>query len=230
MPQRLSLDCVLHKIRDPREQDQLIYPLAGLLKLVLLGKLCGRVTLIAAWRMAKRLPSAALTQLGFRGGKAPCLSTVTETLKQVDAAEIRLVFATAIRGFGLEEEEAVSIDGKALCGSGDDETPAVKLLAAFCARLQGVIGEVPVPDGSNEIQAMLDLLDAVDLEGMILTGDAAFTQKKICKKIVEKKADYVLTVKDNQKVLKARVKAATEAAEASLSPSGESRHRRREPV
>ncbi len=93
-----------------------------------------------------------------------------------------------------------------------------------------MIGEVKVPEGSNEIQAMLDLLDAVDLEGMIITGDAAFTQKKICNKVVGKGADFVFTAKDNQKVLKARIKAATEAAEASLSPSGESRHRRREPV
>jgi predicted transposase YbfD/YdcC len=180
--------------------------------------------------MAKRLPSATLGQLGFRAGKVPCYTTITETLKQLDADEVRLVFATAIRGFGLEDEEAISIDGKALRGSGDDESPAVKLLAAFSNRLSGVIGEVPVPDGSNEIQAMMDLLDAVDLQGMILTGDAAFTQKKICDKIVEKKAEFVFTVKDNQPTLKARIKAATEAAEASLSPSGQSRHRRGNPV
>ena len=230
MQKRLSIGLILSKIRDPREQDQLIYPLPGLLKLVFLGKLCGRVTLIAAWRMAKRLPPATLQQLGFRGGKAPCLSTITETLKQLDADEVRLVFATAIRGFGMEDGEAIAVDGKALCGSGDDDSPALKLLAAFCTRLQGVIGEVKVPEGGNEITAMLDLLEKVDLEGMILTGDAAFTQKNICNKIVEKKADFVFTVKDNQQVLKARVKAATEAAEAALSPSGNTHDRRRESV
>ena len=143
MQTSLSIDTVFSKIRDPREQGQLVYPLAGLLKLVLLGKLYGRVTLISAWRMAKRLPSTALGQLGFKEGKAPCLSTVTETLKQVDADEVRLVLATAVRGFSCEDGEAVSVDGKALRGSGDDESPAVKLLAAFSHRLSGVIGEVP---------------------------------------------------------------------------------------
>jgi hypothetical protein len=226
----LSIDYTLSRISDPRIGNRLEHSLPSIFKLVLLGKLCGRVTLIAAWRLAKRLPSATLKQLGFKAGKAPCLSTVTETLKQVDADEVRLVLATAVRGFDCEDGEAVSVDGKTLCGSADDESPAVKLLAAFCARLQGVIGEVKVPDGSNEIQAMLDLLDAVDLEGMIITGDAAFTQKKICRKIIEKKADFVFTAKDNQKALKARIKAATEAAEASFSPSGESCHRRREPA
>jgi predicted transposase YbfD/YdcC len=226
----LRIDDTLSQISDPRIGNRLEHPLPGLLKLILLGKLCGRVTLKASWRMAKRLPARLLRRLGFSGGKAPCYTTITETLKQLDADDVRLVLATAVRAFGCEDEEAVSIDGKALCGSADDDAPAVKLLAAFCNRLQGVIGEVPVPGGGDEIQAMMDLLDAVDLEGMILTGDAAFTQKKICDKIAKKKADYVFTVKDNQKALKARVKAATEAAEASLSPSGESRHRRSEPV
>jgi hypothetical protein len=226
----LRIDDTLSQISDPRIGNRLTHPLPGLLKLILLGKMCGRVTLKASWRMAKRLPAQSLRRLGFIGGKAPCYTTITQTLKALDADDVRLVLATAVRAFGCEDEEAVSIDGKALCGSGDDESPAVKLLAAFCTRLHGVIGEVVVPDGSNEIQAMLDLLDAVDLEGMILTGDAAFAQKKICDRIARKKADYVFTVKDNQKALRARVKAATEAAEASFSPSGESHHGRREPV
>jgi len=225
----LSIDDVLSHIGDPRCIGQVDHPLSALLKLVLLGKLCGRVTLKSAWRLGRRLDAGTLRRLGFTG-LAPCYTTLTKLLPTLDAEELRLVFATAVRGFGLGAEEAVAVDGKALRGSSDDESPAVKLLAAFCSRLQGVIGEVPVPEGSNEIQAMMDLLDAVDLEGMVLTGDAAFTQRKICDKIVEKKADFVFTAKDNQKALKARVKAATEAAEASLSPSGKTRHRRREPV
>ena len=224
----LSIDYTLSQIYDPRLGSRLDHPLSSLLKLVLLGKMCGRVTMKEAWRMAKRMPSQTLKQLGFAAGKAPCYSTITETIKQLDADEVRLVFATAVRGFGLENEEAIAIDGKTLRGSGEDESPAVKLLAAFCHRLQGVIGEVQVGDDTNEITAMLDLLDRIDLEGMIITGDAAFTQKKICEKIVEKKADFVFTVKDNQPTLKARIKAATEAAEASISPSGNTRHRRRE--
>ena len=226
----LSIDYTLSQICDPRIGNRLEHSISSLLKLVLLGKLCGRVTCKASWRMAKRLPATTLKQLGFAGGKAPCYSTITETLKQLDADEVRLVFATAVRGFGMGDDEAIAVDGKALRGSSDDECAAVKLLAAFCTRLQGVIGEVPVPQGNNEITAMLDLLEKVDLEGMIITGDAAFTQKKICDKIVKKKADFVFTVKDNQKALKARVKAATDAVEASLSPSGTSRHKRRKPV
>lgn len=51
-----------------------------------------------------------------------------------------------------------------------------------------------------------------------MTYDAIFAQKNICNKIVEKKADFVFTVKDNQKSLKNIIAAATKVAEASLSP------------
>lgn len=228
MPPALSLDMLLNKITDPREQDQLRHPLPALLRLIILGKLCGRVTLKAAWRMAKRLSPELLVRLGFVQGKAPCYSTVTETFKQIDPHEIRLVFATAVRGFGLENDEIIAFDGKALRGTHEEEHQAMKLLSAFCSRLQGIIGEVEVPEKHNEITAMLDLLETMDLEGIIATGDAAFAQKNICDKIVAKKGDFVFTVKENQPTLKARIAAATGAFEASLSPSGAARNQRRE--
>jgi DDE_Tnp_1-associated len=99
-----TLNSVLEKIPDPREQDQLVHPLPGLMKLVLLGNLCGRVTLKAAWRLGKRLTREELGRLGLARG-ATCHTTVTETLKALDADEVRLVFATAVRGFGIEKAE-----------------------------------------------------------------------------------------------------------------------------
>lgn len=214
----LSIDAVLGRISDPRVCGQVEHALPALLKLILLGKLCGRVTLKSAWRMSRRLPKSVLKRLGFVDGRAPCYSTVTETFKALDADEVRLVLATAVRGLGLEDGDAVAIDGKVLRGSGHDEAAAVTLLAAFSTRLEGVIGEVQVGDDTNEITAMLDLLDQVDVAGLVLTGDAAFAQKKICRKINDKNADYVFTVKDNQKTLRKRIKATTNAAKASLSP------------
>jgi DDE_Tnp_1-associated/Transposase DDE domain len=224
MHMALGLDILLGKIRDPRQRGKVSHPLPALFKLVMLGKLCGRMTLKSSWRMGKRLPSSSLKRLGFRDGIAPCYTTLTELFKAVDADEVRLVLATSVRGLTLPEAEVIAVDGKTLCGSGDDTTVPVKLLAAFSARLQGIIGEVPVPQGNNEITALLDLLDKVDVAGMIVTGDAIFAQREICSKVVQKKADFVFTVKDNQKALRQRIQAATGTADAALSPSGCSKH------
>ena len=49
---------------------------------------------------------------------------------------------------------------------------------------------------SNEITAVPELLDLLDIENCILTADAMSCQKTIAAKIVEKHADYVLSVKE----------------------------------
>ena len=99
----------------------------------------------------------------------------------------------------------VAIDGKRLRGSATAQSPGVHLLAAFSATLQGVIGQLAVPPDANEITAALQLLKTLPLEGVIITGDAMFTQREICRVITEGGGDYFFTVKDNQPALKADV-------------------------
>ncbi len=54
----------------------------------------------------------------------------------------------------------------------------------------------------------MNLLEKIDLEGLIVTGDAMFCQKTITSLIVEKGGDYVLPVKKNQKDLNEEIKSA----------------------
>jgi predicted transposase YbfD/YdcC len=63
------------------------------------------------------------------------------------------------------------------------------------------LGQLKVDDKSNEIIAMPQLMDALDLKGTIITADAMNTQKATVKKAIEKQADYVLPVKGNQPTL-----------------------------
>lgn len=219
----LNIQQTFSKITDQRHASYVDHPLPALLTLVMLGKFCGKHTLKSTFRMARRLPKKILLRIGCKQGKAPAYTTFTKTMQALDANEVRLVFATAVRGFGLWQDEVVAVDGKALRGSGshEDGLLATRLLAAFSTRLQGVIGEVVVGENSNEITAMLDLLDKVDLSNMIITGDAIFTQKEICNKIVEKNADYVFTVKDNQARLRNKIERLINAAEAGFFPTNQ---------
>ena len=56
------------------------------------------------------------------------------------------------------------------------------------------------------------------LNGTLVSGDAAFTQKDFCQEIVERKGDYFLTVKDNQPTLRQAIQ---DAFNAPVSPSGD---------
>jgi predicted transposase YbfD/YdcC len=81
----------------------------------------------------------------------------------------------------------------------------VHLLAAFSASLQGVIGQLAVAPDGHEITAALQLLKTIPLAGVIVTGDAIFTQREICRVITDAGGDCFFTVKDNQPMLKADI-------------------------
>jgi len=98
----------------------------------------------------------------------------------------------------------VAIDGKTIrtnSTSGLERKPGkgkLHMVSAFAASNGISMGQVKVDDKSNEITAIPDLLEALDLTECIVTIDAMGCQKKIAKKIIEEKADYVLAVKANQ--------------------------------
>ncbi len=61
-----------------------------------------------------------------------------------------------------------------------------------------VLGEIAVPEKSNEITAVPKLLQSLEISGSIVTADAMSCQKEIVEKVREGKADYVIALKGNQ--------------------------------
>ena len=92
----------------------------------------------------------------------------------------------------------VAIDGKTICGSGNDKHKAYHVISAFVAENQLTLGEICVEEKTNEITTVPKLLDLIDVKGDIVTADAMSCQKKIVKKIIDKKADYTIGLKQNQ--------------------------------
>jgi hypothetical protein len=125
----------------------------------------------------------------------------------------------------------VAIDGKRLRGSATAASPGMHLLAAFSTGLEGVIGQLRVDPAANEITAALEMLKTLPLQGTIVTGDAIFTQKAICRAIVDGGGDYFSTVKANQPALKADIEQAfrpfspLNAVDASARPGTGGNHR-----
>jgi len=66
-------------------------------------------------------------------------------------------------------------------------------------------GQVKLPDGSNEITAVPEVLRRLNVDGCIVTVDALNCQKAIAAQILEQKADYALALKNNHKSLRAEV-------------------------
>jgi predicted transposase YbfD/YdcC len=104
--------------------------------------------------------------------------------------------------------ETIALDGKTSRGSSDIslDKKGVHMVSAWANENQMVLGQIKVNEKSNEITAIPELLELLDVSGCTVTIDAMGTQKEIAKKIIEKDADYVLGLKGNQETLHDDVK------------------------
>ena len=101
---------------------------------------------------------------------------------------------------GEKIKKIFALDGKTQRGNGNRNQKPNHIVSAvdekgFC------LGEKRVDEKTNEIKAIPDLLDALNVKGHIVTTDAMGTQTDIAKKIRKKGADYVLALKKNQGTL-----------------------------
>lgn len=101
------------------------------------------------------------------------------------------------------KKEVVSLDGKCIKGSKDSfhNQHTIYMVSAWVSENELVLGQLKVAEKSNEINAIPLLLDLLDIEGSIVSIDAIGTQTDIAEKIIGNKADYILSVKGNQKEL-----------------------------
>ena len=138
----------------------------------------------------------------------PSHDTFNRVFAALDPAEMEKGFATWVSSIArLTAGEVVAIDGKTLCGT--RETGKKKLVHMVSAWAEGnglVLAQRKVDEKSNEITAIPKLLDALELAGAVVTIDAMGCQREIATRIIEKKADYVLAVKDNQGLLAEQVR------------------------
>jgi len=99
--------------------------------------------------------------------------------------------------------EVVAIDGKTLRRTFDRARSlgALHLVSAWATANGLTLGQVAVDAKSNEITAIPQLIELLDLKDCVVTIDAAGCQKEIAAQIVAKEADYVLALKGNQPTL-----------------------------
>ncbi len=114
----------------------------------------------------------------------------------------------------VTEDRFLAIDGKTVRGSSDHETgrTAIHMVSAWATENQLSLGQVVVDEKSNEITAIPELLQLLEISGALVTIDAMGCQKEIAEQIREREADYLLAVKQNQPMLFEQVEGAISEA------------------
>ena len=143
----------------------------------------------------------------------PSADTFARVFARLDPAQMNACFERWIthlaRSLDSDGEAAstktIAIDGKTLRGSNKardstDQKP-LHLVSAWAQESRLVLGQVRCDEKSNEITAVPELLEMLDLGGSTVTLDAMGCQRDIAQKLHENKADYALALKDNHKTL-----------------------------
>jgi hypothetical protein len=219
-----SLAAALAAVPDPRRPngwrpDRPPLPLVGLLQTAVAAMLCGARSLyaVAQWgRERAEDDPAALVPLGLPPGRSPSVATLHRVFKALDVAAFERALGGWLAASGVDPDEALALDGKALRGIHGDAVPGVHLVAAFAQRAGAVLGEAASPGKGQELAAVKLVLGQVPLAGRLVTGDALLTQREVCDLVVAGEGDYLLPVDENQPALLA-------ACQAAFSPVGRGR-------
>ena len=134
----------------------------------------------------------------------PTEDTFARVFAALEPKELNRCFLGWVSAVHQWKAQTINIDGKCVRGSRDEPNgkSAIHIVSAW-ARESGLsLGQVKVDEKSNEITAIPELLELLDLKGSLVTIDAMGTQTKIAQKIIEGGADYVLALKGNQGTLK----------------------------
>jgi hypothetical protein len=198
-----TLWTALEGMPDRRTRKGRRYSLASMVMLSLAAMLSGANDLMAIYRWGRRLTPKGLAMLGIERGRAPCHATYHYVFRAIAAADLERALGTLVAGDGPLGH--VAIDGKRLRGSQHQLSPGVHMLQAFSTRLQAAVGSLSVAPDSAEAVAALKLLKTLPLEGVIVTGDAAFTYRRIIEAILAEGGQYFLFVKANQPELQAEL-------------------------
>jgi predicted transposase YbfD/YdcC len=197
-------------IEDEREPWRVLYPLSEMLLVVVCGTIaaCDDFDDIVGWgeHHLDFLRKFAPFHYGI-----PCERWLRILLNRIDPILFKRCFESWVAATWPDRPEFIAIDGKTARRTHDRRkgTKALHTLSAYATTARLVLAQRSVPEKTNEITAIPELLDdlaaAGQLKGALVTIDAMGCQVEIADKTVAHGADYLLALKGNQPTLEADV-------------------------
>ena len=195
---------------DPRHERNRRHLLVDVMTIAVCGVIvgCSGPTAIERWAKAKEEWLKQLLTLGHGIPSRDCIRRVLCALKP---EAFQTCFQSWVASLMSDDESirpTIAIDGKTLRRSHDDRRGLgpLHLVSAWASEHGLALGQVATEEKSNEITAIPELIDRIDVKGAVVTIDAMGCQKDIAQRIVDAKGDYVLAVKDNQPKLHEAIK------------------------
>ena len=133
----------------------------------------------------------------------PSNYTISHFFAALDHRHFNELFSSWSESISHKIKKQICVDGKTMRGtkSTSQGLKGLHIVNAWCTENKLCLGQIDVDSKSNEITAIPELLDLLDIKDTVISIDAMGCQKDIAKKIKDKQADYVLALKKNQNYL-----------------------------
>lgn len=185
-------------IEDKRDPYTIKHELIDILKLVMLAVLCGMDELDKIIDYGKN--KKEFLQREFDIKSIPSKSTLTRIFIMLDPKWLGLSIVGIVQSLIKEKYSQIMLDGKAIRTTDAIKTIEKMMNIVTAYTDTGIsLGQITVGDKTNEIPAVKELIDMLDVDGLIITADAMHCQRETAAKIVDNGGDYVLQLKANQK-------------------------------
>ena len=195
---------IFRALSDPRQQAKVDHRLTDMIVIALCAAICGSDSWADVERFARMKENWFRRFLKLENG-IPSHDTFGRVFARLDTDEFYDCLKQWVESLQLSlQDRAVHIDGKTVRRSFDKKagTAALQVVSAWSSELQLCLGQVAVEEGSNEITAVPQLLELLELTGAVVTLDAMHCQTRTARQIRKNDADYILVVKGNQPSLR----------------------------
>lgn len=197
-----QLISIFGSVEDPRSHINQLHDLQDILLIGIISVICGAETWKQMVEFAQSKEKFLRKHLKLKNG-IPSEDTINRVFSSIDSEQFEDCFIQWVNSISeVTNGQVIAIDGKTLRGSKSKGVKSsIHMVSAWANESNLVLGQVRVDEKSNEITAIPELLDKLMIKDNIITIDAMGTQTDIAKKIIERGADYILAVKENQKQL-----------------------------
>ena len=206
---------LLDKIPDFRDKKLIDYSLSNLLLISLILIMKGEFKSFSYASQYISVYKQDFIKMGLIiNDKVPSHDTLRRMFMLLDANSIKEIIINNLNSFltkilnnySSSKKELISIDGKEFKGSGRSINSKKKMnnknvLNVYNSSKEICIYSNSLDDKESKIKEAQEILNKYNLKNIVVTGDALHCQKRTCEIIVNKKGDYVFTVKENQSAL-----------------------------
>ena len=227
-PESMDWQSACEHVKDPRRKQGQRFSLTSILLLALAAILSNHLSELAIAEWGAGQSEEIKKALGFEKGVTPHQTTIQRLFRRVSAEEIETVFRRLFLHILNQDQEergacAVSIDGKAQRGrlKFEEENSYAVHAVSLVDHQTGIVltqGHVEKTDlepqsklteehepeeqeakkQKSELAVASRLIQHIDWQGKVITGDALYCQRGLCATLGEAGGDYLFLVKGNQ--------------------------------